>query len=82
MRFVRLGGGSLALGYAVVRPRDTRQNDLLRPALEEIIDQGHPLVRLAHEIDWGFLGRRFARVCAPGSGQPGRPTRMVAGYSS
>ena len=29
------------------RPRDDRQKDLLRPALEEIIDLGHPLVRLA-----------------------------------
>src|SRR5215469_6471622 len=64
---------------AVARPRDDRQKDLLRPALEEIIDLGHPLVRLAHEIDWGFLDRRFASVCAPGPGQPGLPTRLVAG---
>jgi hypothetical protein len=27
---------------------------------------GHPLVRLAGEIDWGFLERRFASVCATG----------------
>jgi IS5 family transposase len=67
------------LGDAVARPRDDRQKDLLRPALEEIIDLGHPLVRLAGEIDWGFLDRRFAIVCAPGPGQPGLPTRLVAG---
>ena len=78
-RFVRLGSGSSALGDAVARPRDDRQKDLLRPALEEIIDLGHPLVRLAREIDWGFLDRRFASVCAPGPGQPGLPTRLVAG---
>jgi IS5 family transposase len=76
---VRLGGGSSALGDAVARPRDDRQKDLLRPALEEIIDLGHPLVRLAREIDWGFLDRRFASVCTPGPGQPGLPTRLVAG---
>jgi hypothetical protein len=35
----------------VARPWDNRQKILLRPALEEIIDQGHPLVRLAREID-------------------------------
>jgi hypothetical protein len=81
-RFVRMGGGSSALGDAVARPRDDRQKDLLRPALEEIIDLGHPLVRLAREIDWGFLDRRFASVCAPGPGQPGLPTRLVAGCSS
>ena len=64
--------GSSALGDAVARPRDDRQKDLLRPALEEIIDLSHPLVRLAREIDWGFLDRRFASVCTPGPGQPGR----------
>ena len=63
----------------MARPRDDRQKDLLRPALEEIIDLGHPLVRLAREIDWGFLDRRFAGVCTPGPGQPGLPTRLVAG---
>ena len=63
----------------MARPRDDRQKDLLRPALEEIIDLGHPLVRLAREIDWGFLDRRFASVCTPGPGQPGLPTRLVAG---
>jgi IS5 family transposase len=59
----------------VARPRDDRQKDLLRPAPEEIID----LCRLAGEIDWGFLDRRFASVCAPGPGQPGLPTRPMAG---
>jgi hypothetical protein len=77
--FVRFGGGSFALGDAMAKPRDDRQRDLLRPALEEIIDLGHPLVRLAREIDWGFLDTRFAGVCAPGAGQPPLPTRLVAG---
>jgi transposase, IS5 family len=61
------------------RPRDDRQKDLLRPALDQIIDMGHPLVRLAGEIDWDFLDGRFGSVCAPGPGQPGLPTRLVAG---
>jgi IS5 family transposase len=34
---------------------------------------------LAGEIDWGFLDGRFGSVCAPGPGQPGLPTRLVAG---
>jgi IS5 family transposase len=45
------------------KPHDERQRDLFRPALERIIDMGHPLVRLAEAIDWGFLERRFASVC-------------------
>ena len=69
----------MALGASMGRPRDDRQKDLLRPALDQIIDMGHPLVRLAGEIDWGFLDGRFSSVCAPGPGQPGLPTRLVAG---
>ena len=33
----------------MAKPRDDRQKDLLRPALEAIIDLAHPLVRLARE---------------------------------
>ena len=59
----------------MAKPRDDRQKDLLRPALEEIINLGHPLVRLGREIDWGFSTRglpAYARreqvspVCRPG----------------
>ena len=49
----------------MAKPRDNRQKDLLRPALEAIIDLGHPLVRLAREIDWTFLDNRFASVWEP-----------------
>jgi IS5 family transposase len=61
------------------RPRDDRQKDLLQPALDQIIDLKHPLVLLAGEIDWDFLDSRFRTVCLPGPGQPGLPTRLVAG---
>ena len=61
------------------KPRDERQKDLFRPALDQIIDMGHPLVRLAQEIDWSFLERRFASVCEAGPGQPPLPARLVAG---
>ena len=36
----------------MAQPRDDRQKDLFRPALDQIIDMGHPLVRLADAIDW------------------------------
>ena len=52
------------------KPRDNRQKDLFRPPLDRIIDMGHPLVRLAREIDWDFLDGRFRSVCRPGPGQP------------
>jgi transposase, IS5 family len=63
----------------VARSRDDRQRDLLRPALDDIIDLGHPLVRLAREIDWQFLDSRFSSVCTPREGRPPLPTRLVAG---
>ncbi len=61
------------------KPRDGRQDDLFRPSLEAIIDPGHPLVRLAGEIDWGFVDGRFSSVYASGPGQPPLPSRLVAG---
>ena len=61
------------------KPRDDRQKDLFQPPLDRIIDVGHPLVRLAREIDWGFLDQRFSSVCRAGPGQPPLPTRLVAG---
>ena len=66
-------------GRGVAKPRDNRQKDLLRPALEDIIDLGHALVRLAQQIDWGFLDQRFSSVCTAGDGRPPLPTRLVAG---
>jgi IS5 family transposase len=61
------------------KPRDDRQKDLLLPALDQIIDLGHPLVRLAALIDWNSLDERFSSVCRAGSGPPGLATRLVAG---
>jgi transposase, IS5 family len=73
------GGGSSAWGTQVAKPRDDRQKDLLRPALEEVIDLGHALVRLAREIDWQFLAGRFSSVGTAGEGRPPLPPRLVAG---
>ena len=78
-RFVRFRGWVISVGGRDGEARDDRQKDLLRPALEAIIDHGHPLVRLAREIDWGFLDAWFASVCTSGGGQPPLPTRLVAG---
>ena len=61
------------------KPRDDRQVELFRPALDAIIDLRHPLVRLAAELDWEFVGARFSAVYRPGPGQPPLPTRLIAG---
>jgi IS5 family transposase len=74
-----LRAGFFGTRSTMAKPRDDRQKDLLRPALDQIIDMGHPLVRLAGEMDWSFLDGRFGSVCRAGPGQPGLPTRLVAG---
>ena len=60
-------------------PRDERQRDLFRPPLDAIIDLGHPLVKLAERVDWGFLETRWGAVYEAGPGQPPLPVRLVAG---
>ena len=58
-----------------------RQKDLLRPALADIIDLGHPLVRLAREIDWGFyaVGLQCLRAsrCGPATAADARSGRRA-----
>ena len=70
-RFVRWGGRVISVGG--------RGGKTTGRSSEGSVTGSHPLVRLAGEIDWGFLDRRFAGVCAPGPGQPSLPTRLVAG---
>jgi hypothetical protein len=61
----------MALGGAMAKSRDDHQKDLLRPVLEAIIDLGHPLARLAREINWGFLDRRLPRGVRGGARSAG-----------
>jgi transposase, IS5 family len=59
--------------------RETGQSDLFKARLDQIIDMGHPRVRLAQRIDWGFLEQEFGAVYADGPGSPPLPTRLMAG---
>jgi transposase, IS5 family len=61
------------------QPRDDRQPDLFRPALEVMIDLGHPLVRLANKIDWAYLDKELGGAYARGPGHPPLPVRLMAG---
>jgi len=67
-----------------MRPRERRdsgQNDLFKARLDQIVDLGHPLARLAATIDWRFLEERFDAVYTDRPGQPPLPTRLMAGLS-
>jgi hypothetical protein len=61
--------------------RDSGQNDLFKARLDQIVDMGHPLARLAATIDWRFLEERFGAVYSDNPGQPPLPTRLMAGLS-
>jgi IS5 family transposase len=54
-------------------PKDKRQQDLFRPALDSVIDLNRPLVRLAQRIDWTFLERRLG--ASTGRDRASRPCR-------
>ena len=59
--------------------RETGQSDLFKARLDQIIDMSHPRVRLAQQIDWGFLEQKFGAVYSDGPGSPPLPTRLMAG---
>ncbi len=61
------------------QPRDDRQPDLFRPALDAMIDLGHPLVRLANKIDWAYLDKELDGAYTRGLGHPPLPVRLMAG---
>jgi len=67
-----------------MRPRERRdsgQRDLFKARLDQIVDLGHPLARLAATVDWRFLEERFGAVYSDRAGQPPLPTRLMAGLS-
>jgi hypothetical protein len=43
--------------------RETGERDLFRSRLDQIIDMGHALVKLAGTVDWRFLEERFGGHC-------------------
>jgi IS5 family transposase len=67
-----------------MRPRERRdsgQKDLFRARLDQIVDMGHPLAKLARSVDWGFLEERFGAVYSDKPGHPPLPTRLMAGLA-
>jgi IS5 family transposase len=64
-----------------MRPRKTEQSgsgDLFRARLDQIIDMGHELVRLAGKIDWQWIDVELADRFSD-KGRPGTETRFMVG---
>ena len=67
-----------------MRPKERRasgQKDLFQSRLDQIIDPGHALVKLAQKIDWRFLETRLGVVYTDKKGRPPLPTRLMAGLA-
>ena len=60
---------------------ESGQSDMYRSRLDQIIDLGHPLAKLARLIDWTFLEQAFGAVYADVPGRPPLPTRLMAGIA-
>ena len=60
------------------RVEPSGMEDMFRSKLSSIINMKHPLVRLAHLIDWPKLEHHFLSYYAE-EGRPGVPIRLVVG---
>ena len=61
------------------KPRTPLESQPLRPRLDEQIDLGHPLARLAALIDWAQIERSFSAHFVSTRGRPALSPRLVAG---
>ena len=61
--------------------RDSGQSDLFRARLDQIIDLGHPLVKLAGDDRLGLPGGAVRRGLHRQPGHPPLPTRLMAGLA-
>ena len=57
----------------------TPQGDLFRARLEQIVDRGHELYRLADQIRWSVFEEEFGALYVENKGRPGLPIRLMVG---
>src|SRR5580698_3489430 len=76
-----LVSGRRAISMRPKERRESGQNDLFRARLDQIVDVGHPLVKLGKAIDWRFLEDRFGAAYSDRAGHPPLPTRLMAGLA-
>lgn len=64
---------------ALRETQHSAETDLFRQELANLINLRHPLVQLAHKIDWTACEQRFGGLYAAGVGRPGHPIRLMVG---
>ena len=58
-------------------PQQSNQHDLFRSALANMINPGHPLVKLSKAVDWKRLDDVFGETYCPDNGRPAISTRLM-----
>ena len=61
------------------KERNPQSAELFRHRLDEIINMGHALVKLAQLIDWSVFEREWGGYFPSGKGRPASSGRLVAG---
>ena len=59
--------------------REDPQGELFKVELVRLCAPGHPLVQLAHSIDWANFDLAFSPQYHPSTGRPALPTRLMVG---
>lgn len=63
-----------------MRPKKpSSELELYQSHLEQILDHGHVLFQLAHQIDWAVFEQEFGALYHPRRGRPGLPIRLMVG---
>ena len=63
-------------------PKDrqpTPQDDLFRSELRNLLDQRHPLVKLAGRVNWSVFEQEWGALFASPTGRPATAPRLIAG---
>ena len=59
--------------------KNTNNSPSLFSSLSDMLDQSHPLYRLADKIDWGKFETAFQPLYCQDNGRPGKPIRLMCG---
>ena len=58
-------------------PQHSNQHDLFRSELAQMINPGHPLVKLSKAVNWKRLEEVFGETYCPDNGRPAISTRLM-----
>ncbi len=61
------------------KQQSNSQSMLFTSKLEQILNEQHPLYKLANIIIWSEFDAAFGKLYDPGFGRPAKPTRLMAG---